>query len=46
MLLEKEMIKTADIRFYDLHHFKKVRLVNAMIRFEDELDIKIENIIK
>ncbi len=44
VLLEKEMIKTADIRLEDLHYFEKARLVNAMIRFEDELVIRNENI--
>ena len=44
-LLEKEMIKTADIRPVDLIHFKKARLLNAMIRFEDKMDIMIRNII-
>ncbi len=38
-LLENELIQTADIRPQDLHHFTKIRLVNAMIRFEDALDV-------
>jgi 4-amino-4-deoxychorismate lyase len=38
-LLEKELIHLADIRPQDLHHFTKIRLINAMIRFEDALDI-------
>ncbi len=43
-LLDKEQIVTAAIRPDDLHHFTKIRLVNAMIRFEDRLDIPVENI--
>lgn len=43
-LLDKEVIRVAEIRLEDLHHFKKARLVNAMIRFEDALDINILNI--
>lgn len=46
LLLHKEMIKTADIRLNDLMHFEKARLINAMIRFEDEKDIDIKNIIE
>jgi len=38
-LLEKEIIQTADIRPQDIQHFSKIRLVNAMIRFEDKLDL-------
>jgi len=43
-LLDEEVIRVADIRPEDLHHFKKARIINAMIRFEDELDINILNI--
>lgn len=43
-LLDQEIIRVAEIRLEDLHHFIKVRLINAMIRFEDELDINILNI--
>jgi len=43
-LLDKEQIVTAVIRPDDLHHFTKIRLVNAMIRFEDRLDIAMEKI--
>lgn len=43
-LLQKEIIKTAEIRVADLEKFQKARLINAMIRFEDKLDIEIENI--
>lgn len=46
MLLERELIHTADIRFNDMVHFEKARLINAMIRFEDEQDVEIENIIQ
>ncbi len=40
-LLENETVSTAEIRLEDLKYFGKIRLVNAMIRFEDELDVRI-----
>ncbi len=43
-LLETNQIIMADIRPSDLKHFQKARLVNAMIRFEDEMDITMDNI--
>jgi len=43
-LLEQEMVETAVIRVDDLHHFTKVRLINAIIRFDDRLDIPMERI--
>jgi 4-amino-4-deoxychorismate lyase len=43
-LLERDRIRVADIRPEDLKHFEKARIINAMIRFEDELDINILNI--
>lgn len=43
-LLEKERVETAVIRADDLHNFTKVRLINAMIRFTDRLDIPIEKV--
>lgn len=43
-LLEKEQILTAEITPSDLVNFSKARLINAMIRFEDTLDINIRNI--
>ncbi|VAW30404.1 Aminodeoxychorismate lyase [hydrothermal vent metagenome] len=43
-LLEKEQIETAVIGVDDLHYFTKVRLINAMIRFEDQLDIPMEKV--
>lgn len=44
-LLEKERIITAEIKPADLKNFSKARLINAMIRFEDALDIHIQNIV-
>ncbi len=41
-LLQAGIIKTASIYPYDLNNFEKLRLVNAMIRFEDEVDISLE----
>ena len=43
-LLEQEQVETAVIRADDLHHFTKVRLINAIIRFDDRLDIAMERI--
>ncbi len=43
-LLENEQVETAVISVDDLHYFTKVRLVNAMIRFEERLDIPMEMI--
>ena len=45
LLLEKEIIKTASIRVEDLVNFENARLINAMIRFEDEVDIDIKKIV-
>ena len=44
LLLEREQITTAAIRPADLKYFQKARLINAMIRFEDEVDVAIESI--
>ncbi|MCF6169958.1 MAG: aminotransferase class IV [Bacteroidales bacterium] len=44
-LLETEQVATADIRPDDLKYFQKVRLVNAMMRFEDEVDIQPNGIL-
>ena len=43
-LLNNEIIETANISPNDLHNFTKARLVNAMIGFEDMLDISIAEI--
>jgi len=43
-LLGQGKIILANISPADLFKFSKARLINAMIRFEDELDIDIENI--
>ena len=43
-LIKKGIIKTKDITIQNLRRFQKARLINAMIRFEDKLDIEIENI--
>lgn len=43
-LLNQEQIRVANIRPEDLMHFEKARIINAMILFEDELDINILNI--
>ncbi|NQU34277.1 MAG: aminotransferase class IV [Bacteroidetes bacterium] len=40
-LLEREVIQTAIICPTDLQYFEKVRLINAMIKFDDEVDVKI-----
>jgi 4-amino-4-deoxychorismate lyase len=43
-LLDKEIIKVADIRPEDLYNFSKARLINAMLKFEDKIDVKIKNV--
>jgi len=43
-LLDKELIETANIRLQDLKYFEKTRLINAMIQFEDNLEISLLNI--
>lgn len=43
-LLDQEQIRTAVIGVEDLHYFTKVRLINAMIRFEDCLDIPMDKV--
>ncbi len=43
-LINNEIIETANISPYDIHNFTKARLVNAMIGFEDMLDISIAEI--
>ncbi|MEJ2594122.1 MAG: aminotransferase class IV [bacterium] len=43
-LLLKGWISTEPLVIGDLARFQKARLVNAMIRFEDHLDIEINNI--
>lgn len=43
-LLEREQIQTALIGAGDFHNFTKVRLINAMIRFEDRLDIPMDRV--
>lgn len=40
-LLERNTISEEVIRVDDLSRFQKSRIVNAMIRFEDELDVEI-----
>jgi len=43
-LLAEGKIVSAAIRPADIAHFQKARLINAMLRFEDEMDIAIERI--
>ena len=40
-LLDKGVINTALIKSDDLKSFEKGRIINAMIRFEDEINVKI-----
>lgn len=44
-LLEQKKVKTADIRLEDLRNFEKIRLVNAMLTFEDAEEIAVRKII-
>jgi len=43
-LLAENKIVSAAIRPADIAHFQKARLINAMLRFEDEMDIDIGKI--
>ena len=43
-LLETGQVIPADIRISDLKHFQKARLVNAMIRLEDEVEVDVAQI--
>ena len=43
-LVEQEKISVADIRPEDLHNFSKLRLVNAILRFEEKTDVLIDNV--
>jgi 4-amino-4-deoxychorismate lyase len=45
LLLNLEMIKETDISVEDIKTYQKIRLVNAMIDFEDEVDVEISNVI-
>ena len=44
LLLEKGVINTADIRPQDIPNFSKLRLINAMIRFKDNVDISTQSV--
>ncbi len=43
-LIDKEIIIPAPIKYNDLKYFKKFKLINAMIDFEEALEIDIKNI--
>ena len=45
-LLQSGRVKRSPITESEVRDFQKARLVNAMIRFEDQVDINIENILK
>jgi len=45
-LLDQGNICPAGILQEDIHQFKQARLINAMIRFDDQLDISIPNILQ
>lgn len=45
LLLNLEMIKEADIRIEDISNYQKIRLVNALIDFEDKVEIQCVNIL-
>ncbi|MBN1416092.1 MAG: aminotransferase class IV [Bacteroidales bacterium] len=44
--IDKEMIFPRDIRLDDLHLYKKLRLINAMLDWDEGEDIPIEHIIQ
>jgi len=43
-LIDNEIVETANITPTDLQYFEKARIINAMIEFENELDIRINEI--
>jgi phosphate starvation-inducible protein PhoH len=43
-LIESKMIIEAQIKVTDLPQFQKARLINAMLPFESEIDVPVENI--
>jgi 4-amino-4-deoxychorismate lyase len=45
-LINNEIVETANISISDLKYFTKVRLINAMISFDEKLDISINKISK
>jgi 4-amino-4-deoxychorismate lyase len=45
-LLNKGKIKAESITLEQVKSFSKMRLINAMIRFEDELDIDVDHILE
>jgi 4-amino-4-deoxychorismate lyase len=45
LLLNLEMITEADIRVEDIKNYQKVRLVNAMIDFDEEVDVQCANVL-
>ena len=44
-LLEKQMIKTANIRVNDINKYEKVKLINAMLNFDEANEIPIKAIL-
>jgi len=44
-LISEGLVRPADIRVDDLGHFEKVRIINAMIRFEDRCDIPVKRLV-
>jgi len=44
-LLSEEKITAADIRLDGIPGFQKARLINAMMRFEDEVDVEVGKIV-
>ena len=44
LLIKLEMIKEIDIKVEDIKKYQKIRLVNAMIDFEDEVDIECSKV--
>jgi 4-amino-4-deoxychorismate lyase len=41
-MLDMGIIKAIEIRFTDIEKFEKARIINAMIKFENELDVIIK----
>lgn len=45
-LLAEGVVSAADIRAVELGRFEKVRIINAMIRFEDRCDIPLDGLVR
>lgn len=45
-LIAEGVVSPADVRADELERFQKIRIINAMIRFEDRCDIPLERLVR